>query len=323
MRAFAAINNNINIRSKSSSGGLFSAIADEFEVVYGVAMDSDQYGASMIRVENDLDPLRGSKYFEAKLKDTFNLVKKDLLANKKVLFTGTSCLINGLAMFLNKDYPNLLLVDVICHGVVSGKLWQEYVKYQEQKYGKLTNVNFRYKNNNWSDIYHKNDKLYIARDYDAFMQMFLHDYALRPSCYNCKAKINKQADITIGDLWGIENIDPSMNDGKGISLVIIRTDKGQKIFDRLNIKYKEIDYEDSIKYNPCENISVVYPKQRDEFYQDLNKLSFSEMITKYTNKIKINKMKKIIKMLLDTIGIKKHYNNSNYGMLFTFRHKEK
>ena len=146
-----------NIRLHSSSGGVFSLLAQQFEVVYGVAMTGDCYGAEFVRVEHDIAPLRGSKYLQAKVGDAYKQAKQDLLDGRRVLFTGTGCQINGLRCFLGKDYENLLCVDVICHGAPSPALWRKYARYQEEKNGgKLSTVNFRCKDNGWKDFGMKN-----------------------------------------------------------------------------------------------------------------------------------------------------------------------
>ena len=181
MKTYAGIYNNNEIRENSSSGGIFSALADKFDVVYGVAMTNDCYGAEIIRVEGDISPLRGSKYFQAKVGDTFKHVKKDLEEGRKVLFSGTGCQINGLSMFLGKEYPNLFLLDIICHGTPSPKLWRDYVAYQEKQHGKLESVNFRCKDDSWIDFGMKENQLYISKDTDSFMRMFLRNYCLRPA----------------------------------------------------------------------------------------------------------------------------------------------
>lgn len=106
----------------SSSGGVFSLIASQFDVVYGVAMTKECYSAEFIRANEDISSLRGSKYIQADMGDTFNRVKKDLTQGKKVLFSGTRCQVNGLYGFLEKDYPNLILLEVVCHRVPSKKL---------------------------------------------------------------------------------------------------------------------------------------------------------------------------------------------------------
>lgn len=282
MKTYAAYYDN-QIRMASSSGGLFSLIASYFDVVYGVAMTGDCYGCEFIRVEDDLAPLRGSKYLQAKVGDTFKQVKKDLLAGKKVLFSGTGCQINGLSMFLGKEYSNIFLLDIICHGTPSPKLWREYSKFQESKYGKLESVNFRCKNGSWQDFGMKENQLYISKDKDIFMQFFLRNYCLRPACYECHAKYYKRSDMTIADFWGIESVAPEMNDNMGTSLVITRTDKGQEFFDFLkdNLKWKEVSYENAVRGNPFEYTSVARPKERNTFFADLNYMTIQQLEKRY------------------------------------------
>ena len=338
MKTYAAIYKN-EIREKSSSGGVFSALASQFEVVYGVAMTNDCYGAEMIRVEGDISPLRGSKYFQAKVGDAFKQVKKDLEDGRKVLFSGTGCQINGLTMFLGKEYPNLFLLDIICHGTPSPKLWREYAKYQEKKHGKLESVNFRCKDDSWVDFGMKENKLYIPKSKDAFMNMFLDNYCLRPACYDCHAKHYKKSDMTIADFWGIENVAPEMNDGRGTSLVITRTEKGQELFESIKneLKWKEVSYEEGIKGNPSEYKSVARPQQRDTFFTDLEKLPFEEMEKKYATDIKVSFPRKALRKIKRTInkilggGVLKNAqmpttvsssharSNADYGMLLTFK----
>ena len=328
MKTYAAIYNNNEIREKSSSGGIFSALADKFDVVYGVAMTDDCYGAEMIRVEGDISPLRGSKYFQAKVGDTFKQVKKDLEDGRKVLFSGTGCQINGLTMLLGKEYPNLFLLDIICHGTPSPKLWREYAKYQEKKHGKLESVNFRCKDDSWIDFGIKENQIYISKDTDPFMCMFLRNYCLRPACYDCHAKHYKKSDMTIADFWGIENVAPEMNDGRGTSLVITRTEKGQELFDSIKseLKWKEVSYEDGVKGNPSEYSSVARPQQRETFFEDLDQLPFEEMEKKYAADIKVSlarkvmrKIKRTIKKILRGVPQIKQRTNADYGMLLTFK----
>ena len=234
-------------------------------------------------------------------------VKKDLEEGRKVLFSGTGCQINGLALFLDKDYSNLFLLDIICHGTPSPKLWREYVSYQEKKHGKLESVNFRCKDDSWIDFGMKENQLYISKDTDFFMRMFLRDYCLRPACYECQAKRYRKADMTIADFWGIQAVAPEMNDGRGTSLVITRTEKGQELFESIKseLKWKEVSYEDGVKSNPSEYKSVARPQQRDTFFEDLDKLSFDEMAKKYAADRKVpfkrrvvNKIKRTIKKIL-------------------------
>ena len=156
------------------------------------------------------------------------------------------------------------------------------------------------------------------------MQMFLKNQCLRPSCYSCKVKENKNSDLTIGDFWGIDEVDSSMNDGIGCSLVFIRTEKGKKIFSQIRnkMKVKEVSYESGIKYNSAEYQSVSKPESREKFYYDLNSLTFTEMGKKYIKKENIfrkllSKLKKVL-VLLYRGGEREELKNENYGLKLEF-----
>ena len=325
MRTYATYYNH-EIRCKSSSGGLFSAIASRYEVVYGVAMTDDCYGAEFRRMTDDLSPLRGSKYFQARVGDTFQQVKQDLEDGRQVLFTGTGCQINGLLMFLQKKYPNLLTVDVVCHGVPSPKLWRAYADFREAQYGKLESVNFRCKDHTWKNYEMRENQLFISMSKDPFMRIFLSNYCLRPACYQCHAKNMKMSDLTIADFWGIENVAPEMDDGMGISLVITRTDKGQTVFNEIEheLKWKEVTYEDGVRENPAEYRSPIKPEQRNHFFCDLETLTFTEMIEKYASPKKVprsviikRKIKSLIRKALRR-GTENKKPSYDYGVLFQF-----
>lgn len=342
IKTYACYLRDDDVRMSSSSGAVFSAVASYIfslgGVVYGVAMTEDCYSAEFISVtdEEGLKKLRGSKYLQAKFGNTYKSVKKDLMDGKVVLFTGTGCQINGLKIFLQKDYDNLICIDVICHGTPSPALWEKYAQYQEQKNGgKLTYVDFRCKDENWTNFGMKEaigqeeniKQNYISKGTDSYMQMFLRDYCLRPSCYECVAKDAKQSDLTIADFWGIDKVDSGMNDGKGTSLVLIRTEKGQMIFDVVSgqMKLKEVSYEDGVRGNPAEYRSCARPMQRDTFFDDMHRMSFDELEKKYAAPIKVSfvtrvkrKIKKTIKSILRVSGGER-VNNADYGLLFVFR----
>lgn len=296
MKTYAVIYNQDEVRENSSSGGMFSAIANKFDVVYGVALTEDCYGAEMKRVEGDISSIRGSKYLQAKMGSSFKMIKDDLENGKRVLFTGLGCQINGLVMFLGKRYENLFLVDVICHGVPSPKLWKLYLKHQETKYGKINKVNFRCKDNGWLNFGIKENQSLISKYDDFFMRAFLNNYCLRPSCYDCNAKTYRNSDMTIADFWGIENVCKDMNDDKGTSLVIARTKKAEEIFEQIksDLKWKEVSYDDGVRHNPCEYSSVTRPKERDVFFKDLDNMSIEDMEKKYFSKCNTTLCKKII-----------------------------
>lgn len=296
INTYACYLKNEDIRIHSSSGAVFSAIASyvlaKNGIVYGVAMSEDCYSAEYISVtdEKELAKLRGSKYLQAKMGDTYKHVRADLQNERLVLFTGTGCQIIGLKLFLGRDYSNLICVDVICHGVPSPALWKKYVLYQEQKHrGKMKCAYFRCKDLGWTNFGMKEvimtkpkselREIFLSKDIDAYLQMFLKDYCLRPSCYECPAKKIKLADITIADFWGIQNVSPDLNDEKGTSLVLIRTRKGKNIFDEIidNFEYREVSYDEGVRNNKAEYQSAKRPIQRDYFFLDMKKMSFEKL----------------------------------------------
>lgn len=308
-------------RLNSSSGGIFSllakAVISDGGIVYGVAMSSDCRSAEFIRVtdESELNRLRTSKYLQARVGVVFKQVRKDLESGMAVLFTGTGCQVNGLIGFLGADkdanvvrekYPNLYCMDVICHGAPSPALWREYVEYTEkQNDSKLVGINFRCKDNSWVDFGMKEihekcgdeeyKSLFISKDKDPYMLMFLRDYCLRPSCYECKAKDIKLADITLADFWRIQKIDPAMSDGKGTSLVLIRTQNGERLLQRITdrLKIKEVSYEDGVAGNKVEFKSAERPTQRDTFFVDMDNMTFEELKGKYGMPIPVSLKRKI------------------------------
>ena len=318
LNTYAAYSKNINIKMASSSGGIFSLLAEEIinrkGIVYGVSMSQDCKYAEFMRVDthSDLAKLRGSKYLQARVGRTYRKVKLDLESELTVLFTGTGCQISGLKNFLGKEYSNLYCVDVICHGVPSPKLWKEYVEYNEKQQNKrLVSINFRCKDDSWIDfgIKRKDEgkkELYISKDKDPYMLMFLRDYCLRLSCYECLAKNDYKSDLTLADFWGIDKVAPELNGGKGTSLVILRTEKGKKLFKNIKneIVFKEVSYEDGVRNNKAEYSSADRPEERNYFFDDLNVKSFEEMIIRYGTPTPMSfkrKIKnKIIEMLLKT-----------------------
>ncbi len=297
LKTYAAYTAN-EVRDVSSSGGIFSILAKKFDFVYGVAMSEDNYSAEFIRCNsNDISRLRGSKYLQAKVGDTYVNVKKDLDDGKRVLFSGTICQVNGLKMFLRKEYENLITIDVICHGVPSPLLWETYLKeYERLNNIKVNNVLFRSKQNGWENYGMMLNNRFYRREDISYFDFFLRDWSLRESCYSCKAKKNKLSDITLGDFWGIQNVRSHMNDDKVISVVIIRNEKGQKIFDEVHneLFLEEVTYEEGIKSNPSEYKSVRRPKERNDFYKDFSKMNLNDLRKKYLKRIKVPFYKKII-----------------------------
>lgn len=320
-KAYACYNKNEKIRLESSSGGIFTIIAefilDNNGVIYGAAFN-DNWEVEHIRINNkkDLNKLRTSKYVQSNINTIYKLAKKDLEEGINVLFTGTPCQVNGLYSFLNKEYSNLYTQDIICHGVPSAKVWRKYLEFRKERDSeKPLQINFRQKDNGWK-LYallfqYKNNAYKINHSDDLFMQAFLRNASLRDSCYNCSFKEkNRKTDITLADFWGINNILPEFNDDKGTSLVIVNTQKGQELLNNIKDKmiYNEVDFEQSIQYNSAMYKSVLKPELREEFFDNLDKMKFNDLVEKYTIKPKKpNMLKRIVRKV--KIIIKEMSNN--------------
>lgn len=314
--AYAGINKDDQIRVKSSSGGIFSILAEYIiknnGIIYGASFDENfNIKHKRILCNTDLDLLRGSKYVQSSIEDIYKQVKSDLESNRQVLFTGTPCQVEGLRSYLRKEYVNLITMDFICHGVPSPLVWKKYLEeMKKSKQENIKNIYFRNKDIGWKVFSLKiifDEKIYINNlSKDLFMKGFLQDVYLRPSCYSCKfKKINRVSDITVADFWGIENILPKMDDDKGTSLIVIHSEKGEQLFDKLSetMILNEVNLNEAIKYNPSMIKSVKYNEKRNSFFAELNSVkALTDLIRKYTKisfeKRAKNKIKSIIKRLV-------------------------
>lgn len=274
---FAAVNEDLSERIASSSGGIFVKLAlqilDENGAVYGAAFDKN-LTLRHIRV-TDADGLRklmGSKYLESALGNIFCEVESDVKSGKQVVFSGTPCQIKSLKLFLRKDYDNLLLVDVICHGVPAPDIFAQRVAHMEQKHkSKLTEVHFRDKRNGWEDfcvtyVFEDGQKISVSHRTDAYMHLFLLNKILRESCYNCPANNYRSgSDITLGDYWEGQRKHPNFDDNKGISAVLINSKKGSEYFKSIEgIKKEKTTLKWLEEHNSCLVKSVERPSDRDQ-----------------------------------------------------------
>ena len=294
---YAAINTNEDVRKNSSSGGTFYEIARQVisndGVVYGCAWD-DEMVARHIRIDNlkEVSRLQGSKYVQSQLDDTFNKVKQDLLNNILVLFSGTPCQVAGLKNYLNKDYENLLLLDILCHGVPSPKIFKDYINLKEIEFqSKIVDMNLRDKKKSWHRLHtsmeFENGKNYfVFCGYDKYMSMFLNNISLRPSCFNCKFTTKaREGDITLGDFWGIGKHIYNMDDDKGTSLVSINSDKGQRVWEAINVNfnYVETSFEIAEAGNKVLSKPSVKNINRDKFYNSYIKEGYEFATNKYVS----------------------------------------
>ncbi|WP_051688102.1 Coenzyme F420 hydrogenase/dehydrogenase, beta subunit C-terminal domain [Desulfofalx alkaliphila] len=293
--AYSCINNDEKIRLDSSSGGIFTLIAeqviDQGGVVFGASFNNEfEVEHSFVETKRILWKLRGSKYVQSKIGDSYKQAKEFLQSGREVLFTGTPCQIAGLKNFLGESYTNLFMIDIICHGVPSPDVWRKYVKFREKFAGSpAKRIAFRRKDDGWKQysvlFLFKNNTEYLQNlRKDLYMRAFLKDVCLRPSCYHCKFKgLNRQSDITLADFWGIQNILPEMNDDKGTSLLFINSKAGQVLFDEIKdgMMYQEVDIQEAVKYNSAAIKSVHFNPKRDAFMSEKDNLPFDKLVNKY------------------------------------------
>lgn len=282
---------------KSSSGGIFVAISkmvlDRKGAVYGAAYNENLV-VNHVRVVDieQLKKLQGSKYVQSNTGNTYIEVKKDLEKNKIVLYSGTPCQIAGLKKFLKKDYDNLITIDLICHGVPSPKLFKNYIEYISTKDKKtVKQYDFRTKDKkDWSIgyyYYYTNKGHYKSGDLDPYYYNFLKGTTYRECCYACKyANLNRVGDLTIGDYWGIEDTFPEFFDKKGVSCVIVNSEKGKKVFDEVKrqIKYIKVPLDDISRKNHNLNCPTKRPVKRNDIY---NEIDDKNIVQYFEKKLKV------------------------------------
>lgn len=314
---YACYNKNEEVRVKSSSGGIFTLIAEEIlkrdGVVFGATFNED-FSVSHTYIEKfeDLDKLRTSKYVQSIIGDTYKNAKEFLDNDRYVLFTGTPCQIEGLLRYLKKDYKKLYTQDIVCHGVPSPKVWKKYLQYRlktdnesplkinfrdkEQEGWHLFSLSFKYKDYEYA----KNQNM------DDYMRAFLKDVCLRDSCYNCSfRKENRFSDITLADCWGIKKIKPELDDNKGTSLILINSEKGKELYSIIekNLESFETNMEKAIESNPAIVKSPIVNKNREAFFDNLDNYDFNELVKKYVPEPNFiqkctRKIKRIIKKVI-------------------------
>lgn len=299
--AYACYNQDETVRLSSSSGGMFTLFAeyilDQGGVVFGAAFDEHlQVKHICVTDKADLHLLRGSKYVQSCIGDSYKLAKSALQKGQLVFFTGTPCQIGGLLLYLGKTYDTLYTADIICHGVPSPKVWQTYIEHLETKHNSKIDPNtppsFRSKVNGWlgfsMKIQFQNQEEHCAHFMkDRYMNAFINDLTLRPSCYRCEFKtLNRQSDVTLADFWGVKQLVPEMFDDQGTSLLLINSQKGAELLDQTRSKaiIKPVALDIAIKQNPAAHTSPYLPFKRKKFIKQANVGNFSQLAQRCENK---------------------------------------
>jgi coenzyme F420-reducing hydrogenase beta subunit len=285
--AYAVHNRSNHVVRSSSSGGVFTALAErtirDGGVVYGAAFESD-FSVAHRRVDTveALTSLRGSKYVQSDMGTTYACVRRDLKAGRPVLFSGTPCQAAGLRQFLGHDDPRLLCVDIICHSVPSLKVWRSCLG----SLGKTAAVNFRDKRDGW-ERYYLTVELEDGREVrvrgrdNRYMSAMVQGLSTRPSCYRCSFKGEHRAcDITLGDFWGVEVICPDAFHREGTSLILIQSEKGQAAFDAVvdALDAVPVNREEALAGNPAYAVAARPHEQRSLFFEQLEQTSFVALV---------------------------------------------
>lgn len=310
---FAVYNKDEAVREKSTSGGVFSLMAQYViyhgGVVYAARFDKD-FHIMHSRFDNikEIDAYRGSKYAQSNLGDTFRQIRQDL-KTMKVLFVGTPCQVAGLKGFLIKDYENLYTCDFICMGISSSKIWEEYLK---EYWGDHTinRIFFKDKRNGWHNwkmlIQYDERQEYLSNGMaDPFFYGYLTHLTYRPSCLSCPFRTcHRVSDITLADCWGIEKVNPQFDDNKGCTTIILQNDKARSLFKTLENSLNISNYKisDVINHNPYIVKPIKPHPQRERFYRLYQTKGFRAAYTKYNYKRDrsivyriINKINRILK----------------------------
>lgn len=296
------------LRWNSSSGGVFSILAEAIlkkgGAVFGAAFDED-FSVHHICVNDSvgMDALRGSKYVESRTEHTFSEAKTMLEIGKPVLFSGTPCQIAGLNKYLGKKYERLYTVDLLCHGVPSQKVWKMYLDFHKSARGAdIKRMLFRQKDFGWKAFAVKLQFVNLTTyeqiyKKDLFMQMFLENICLRPSCYSCKFKrLNRISDFTIGDAWGIEKYMPEMDDDRGTSVILVHTKKGDKLLNEVQEQMKILPGREG-KILPSvlnSRYSESCHPHRKQFFQKLDEVKSLDELAVF---LKVSALRKVVRKL--------------------------
>jgi len=293
----------------SSSGGAFTALSDAFlksgDAVVAAVYNYENHTVEfqMILDEKQRERAKGSKYMQSKPGDIYQEAYHWLMDNpkKELLFVGMGCQSDGFRKFseIKGIRDRVYIVDIICHGSPSPKLWREYAESIQKKDGRITYLTFKDKRNGW-----KSPTAYVKvngseRPLKDYVKVFYNRCALRPSCYECPyATTERKTDMTIGDFWHIEETIPDFYDPNGNSLFLIHTGRGEELFEKIR---DNMDYRLS-NTAQCWQANLEAPtqksEQRDVFWNDYQKKGIDFVIKKYgTVPMKTKVKNKLFKIL--------------------------
>ena len=314
-QVYAVKNRSDEVRLRSTSGGMFSALAEfvisKGGIVYGASFNPNNKRVEYIGVEfvSKLDQIRGSKYVQCYVGDTYSKIKEQLQKDRVVLFSGTPCHCSGLTDFLKKRYDNLYIVDILCHSTPSPKVFKDLLKKNEEVLSEpVSQIRFRDKTKGWRSSYHcvisSQSK---SVDNETYLTLFFKGLINRPSCYNCRYTSHfRPTDLTMGDYWNINSVDSNFEDKLGVSCVLINNRHGHDLFNFVSdgLVVLKTPLEPSIQ--DCMKQKTGRPVGRTQFWNDYHEFGFNYCeqkygVTTFWDKIRHN----IISKAISIIGLDK------------------
>ena len=294
-KAVAANNKNIETRFESTSGGIFSLLANYYYHINGVVVGAvwkNKYEVVELASEdkNDLPKLQLSKYTQRDSQGIYSNVQEYLKNGKDVLFIGLPCQIAAIRSLCPAD-EKLVTVDLICKGVPAPLIWRKYIDSIETNAGKtIERHRSKDKEYGWKRLGVRIDFNDTTVDYhsgaeDSFIRLYSKNITMRDSCYQCKYRgLRRLGDLTLGDCWGIEKLSPRLDDNCGTSMIFINTEKGEFLYNNISdsINYTEFKPADIDKYNRGISDNFVVDEQcRTNFWKDATELNFDDLVAKY------------------------------------------
>lgn len=289
---YAAWSLDEEIRLNSTSGGIFSELALKF-MEDGGYLCGAQYGDNhhiehcIVNTREGLDKIRQSKYAQSDKGQVYRDIKKLLSDGGKVLFCGTPCECAGLLNYIGNKNDNLFIIDFICRGSNSPKVYEKFLCYLEEKYNsKIKKVWFKNKTYGWNrfstKVEFENGESYLEdRNNDIYIVGYIkHNLYMRPSCADCIYRgLPRVSDITLADFWGVKMSDEDLDIEKGTSLVMVNSQRGSMLFDRIkeNIYHEKKTLNDTLEKNPSIMTSPVMNPKRQYFFENLDNKPFDKL----------------------------------------------
>ena len=295
IKVYGVKHKSMEIRMQSRSGGIFTAVSDwilnNSGVVYGCRMENNWTAVhDRADTQEARDRFRGSKYIQSEMRDIYKKVESDLKAGKRVLFSGTSCQVAAMKEYCTikrLTLDNLYLVDIVCHGVPSPLVWKRYLKWLSGgKLEKIKDIDFRNKKK-YGWFSHVETIILDDKKIDStiFAELFYSHNIVRKSCFECPYKqISHPGDLTIADYWNVDIAIPKINDNKGVSLVLVNSEKGMKLFTESAGNIYLYEGEMSKSMQPPFQGNYEMPISRCQFWNDYETLSSEELFRKYAPK---------------------------------------